>query len=116
MSRGLHNGNQYKWIEFSNIKSQTHYYMKNHKNEPTSFLFIWKYEIGFSFLLHADYPITPFKGPAPLSGSIKNSTIFWKTKSSKKSACALFLALIFRYKTDIFQHKKKLHIDLKKKK
>ena len=62
------------------------------------------------------YPITPFKGAAPLSGSIKDFTIFWKTKSSKKGACALFLALIFRYKTDIFQNKKKLHIDLKKKK
>ena len=62
------------------------------------------------------YPITPSKGAAPLSGSIKDFTIFWKTKSSKKGACALFLALIFRYKTDIFQNKKKLHIDLKKKK
>ena len=62
------------------------------------------------------YPITPPKGAAPLSGPIKYFTIFWKTKLSKKGACALFLALIFRYKTDIFQNKKKLHIDLKKKK
>jgi len=62
------------------------------------------------------YPITPLKGTAPLSGSIKDFAIFRKTKSSKKGACALFLALIFRSKSDIFLNKKKLHIDLKKKK
>ena len=69
-----------------------------------------------STALNILYPITPVKGAAPLSGSIKDSAISWKTKSSKKGACVLFLALIFRYKTDIFQNKKKLHIDLKKKK
>ena len=63
------------------------------------------------------YPITPLRGAAPLSGSIKDFPIIWKTKASKKGACALLsLALIFRYKTDIFQNKKKLHIDFKKKK
>ena len=40
-------------------------------------------------------PITPLKGAAPLSGSIKDFTIFWKTKSSKKGACALLFSLYF---------------------
>ena len=35
---------------------------------------------------------------------------FWKDSES------FFVALIFRYKTEIFQRKEKLHIDLKKKK
>ena len=41
------------------------------------------------------YPITPFKGAAPLGGSIKDFTIFWKTKSSKMGTCALFFSPYF---------------------
>ena len=47
------------------------------------------------------YPITPVKSAAPLSGSIKDFSLLWKTKSS----CALFVGLIFRYKTDLFRRK-----------
>ena len=66
--------------------------------------------------MHArSYPITPAKGAAPLGGSNKDLTIFWKTKSSKRAHAPFFVALIFRYKTDIFQNKKKLHNDLKEK-
>ena len=71
---------------------------------------IYSKYLTFVELCHKN-PITPVKG-----GSIKDFTLFWKTKSSKKCACALFYDLIFRYTTDIFQNKKKLHIDLKKKK
>ena len=46
-------------------------------------------------ILIKNYPITPLKGAAPLSGSIKDFTIFWKIKSSKKGACALFFSLYF---------------------
>ena len=50
--------------------------------------------------------ITPFKSAAPLSGSIKDFTIFSEIKSSKKGgACALFCTIIFIYKTYIFQRK-----------
>ena len=48
-------------------------------------------EIIIIYLLRQSvYPVTPFKGAAPLSGSIKDFTTFWKTKSLKKGACALF--------------------------
>ena len=49
-------------------------------------------------------------------GRIKDFTIFGKQNRQKRAHAPFFLALIFRYKTDIFQSKKKLHIDLKKKK
>ena len=72
--------------------------------------------IGQASVSILEYPITPFKGAARLSGLIKDFAIFWKTKIVKKGRMRPFLALIFRYKTDIFQNKKKLHIVLKKKK
>ena len=46
---------------------------------------------------------------------MKDFTIFGKQNRQKMAHAPFFLALIFRYKTDIFQNKKKLHIDLKKK-
>ena len=61
------------------------------------------------------YPVTPLKGAAPLSGSIKDFTNFWKQNRQKRAHVPFFVALIFRYKTNIFQNKKKLHIDLKRK-
>ena len=61
------------------------------------------------------YPITPLKGAAPLSGSIKDFTNFWKQNRQKRVHAPFFVALVFRYKTDIFPNKKKLHIDLKNK-
>ena len=46
--------------------------------------------------MHArSYPITPAKGAAPLGGSNKDLTIFWKTKSSKRAHALFFVALIF---------------------
>ena len=56
------------------------------------------------------YSITPVKSAAPLSRSIKDFSLLWKTKSS----CALFVGLISKYKTDTFRRRLKLHIDLKK--
>ena len=48
-----------------------------------------------STALNILYPITPVKGAAPLSGSIKDSAISWKTKSSKKCACVHFCSPYF---------------------
>ena len=70
----------------------------------------------FLFIKSPFYPITLFKGAAPLSGSIKDFTTFGKQNRQKKAHAPFFLALILRYRTDIFQNKKKLIIDLKKKK
>ena len=36
------------------------------------------------------YPITPLKGAAPLSGSIKDSTIFWKKNRQKRVHAPFF--------------------------
>ena len=51
--------------------------------------------------------ITPFKGAKIIQ--------FFGKQNCRKRAHTPFLALNFRYKIDIFQRKKKLHIDLKKK-
>ena len=53
--------------------------------------------------MNNSYPNPPDKDAAPLSGSIKFFSIFEKTKSSKKGACVFFVALIFRYKTDMIR-------------
>ena len=41
----------------------------------------------------AIYPITPFKGAAPISRSIEDFTIFWKRKSSKNATFSVALIL-----------------------
>ena len=52
----------------------------------------------------------------PYAGQLQILQFFGKQDRQKRAHAPFFLALIFRYKTDIFQNKKKLHIDLKKKK
>ena len=58
------------------------------------------------------------KGDVPSSESIKKFSIFEKTKSSRKGAikkdAPFFVAIIVRYKTDVFRRKRKLRSDRKK--
>ena len=43
------------------------------------------------------------------------SVLYPKIRAKKREHALFFFSLISRYKTDIFQRKKKVHIDLKKK-
>ena len=62
------------------------------------------------------YPRDNGTAPFPQAGQLRDFQFLKKRNRRKRAHAPFFVALIFRYKTNIFQNKKKLHIDLKKKK